>query len=128
MHVIISAAYHLAPIVVVFPFFHAFSSPFAIQLQYDLIYRWNVLLVTALTVSQKIHLHLFICQLGSITLLQPLAHGGVFSTSKKLPFLVLQPKHPRFMMLARKAYKCIYSDQEKASLCVSLHCKRGIFL
>lgn len=128
MHVIISAAYHLAPIVIVISFFHAFRSPFAIQLQYDLIYRWNVLLITTLTVSHKIHLHLFICQLGSVTLFQPLARGGVFFTSKKLPFLVFQPKHPRFMVLALKAYKCTYSDQEKASLCVSLHCKRGIFL
>lgn len=65
MLVVIGAAYHLAPIVIVFPFFPAFKMPFAIQLQY-LIYRWNVLLITALTGPPKIHLHLFLCQLGFI--------------------------------------------------------------
>lgn len=125
--VIIGAAYHLAPVVIGFPFFHAFKMPFAIQLQYDLIYRWNVLLITALTAPPKIHLHLFVCQLGSIARAASafgLWKDYFFFASTKLPFLVLQPKHPR--LLALKAYKCTYLDQEMVSLCLSLHCKRGM--
>lgn len=129
IHVITGAVYCLAPIVIVFPSSNAFKMPFVMQLRYDLIYHWNVLLITALTAQCKIHLHLFICQLGFIKHFAS-AFGSwrdVFFTSTMLPFLVFQPKLPRFTVLALKTYKCTYLDQEKISLCDSVIAKEEWF-